>query len=93
MPEWLLPILIAGGVGLGLSLLGKIMPKVKLEKIMGTWGDSSGKLLEVLLLRWFDRKTEQAVEEGVFCTLAYGIIAFCQRFIATVLSNNVEGKQ
>jgi hypothetical protein len=91
--SWLIPILIAGGAGLGLTILGKLMPKAKLEGIMGGWGDKAGVALEFLLLKWFPLKTEQAVEEGVFCTLAYGVIAFCQHFVVTVLANNVREKQ
>jgi hypothetical protein len=90
---WLIAAAISGGVGLGLTILGKLMPKAKLEGIMGGWGDKAGVALEFLLLKWFPLKTEQAVEEGVFCTLAYGVIAFCQHFVATVLANNVREKQ
>jgi hypothetical protein len=90
MQSWLIPILIAGGAGLGLSILGKLMPKDKLETIMGGWGDKAAVALEFLLLKWFPLKTEQEVEEGVFCTLAYGVISFCNSFITKLKANNVK---
>jgi hypothetical protein len=93
MPTWLYPVLIASGAGLGLSLLGKIMPKSKLENIGSAWGAKVAMLVEALLLRWFDRKTEEQVEEGLFCTLAYGVIAFCNSFIMKIKLDNVEEKK
>jgi hypothetical protein len=92
MSDWLIPILIAGGTGLGLSILGKLMPKSKLENIMGGWGMAAAVALEVVLLRWFPLKVEQEVEEGVFCTLAYGVVSFCNCFIMKLKLNNVKAQ-
>jgi hypothetical protein len=93
MPDWLIPILIAGGASLGLAILGKVLPKAKVETEMGKWGTAAAMVLETFLLRFFPLKTEQEVEEGVFCTLAYGIQAFCGSFILKLKSNNVEVKK
>jgi hypothetical protein len=92
VPAWLIPILVSGGVGLGLSILGKLMPVAKIMAIADKWGNGCAVALEAVLLRWFPLKTEQQVEEGVFCTLAAGVVAFCNAFINRIKSNNVKAE-
>jgi len=71
--SWLIPILVAGGVGLGLSILGKIMPREKLAAILIKVIVGVAVALHFALLRWFPPKTVDDLEEGVFCTLSYAV--------------------
>lgn len=73
MPNWLTGLLIISAVGTGLSVLGKIMPRDKFAFLCIKWFTMLAAMLETLLLRFFPKKAEEELEEGVFCTISYGI--------------------
>lgn len=73
MPQWLTILLITSAVGTGLGVLGKVMPREKMAKISIRWFSTIAVILETFLLRFFPRKAEEELEEGVFCTLSYAI--------------------
>jgi len=71
--SWLIPILVAGGAGLGLSILGKLMPRERLAGILIKAMVGIAVALHFALLRFFPPKSTDDLEEGVFCTLSYAI--------------------
>jgi len=88
LSNFLVPILITSGVGLGLTLLAKFLPKDKVNAFFGGLGSKLGSIVDVLLLSKFTKDNAEKLEEGVFVTAAEGCKSFFDAFIAKLRENN-----
>jgi hypothetical protein len=88
MSSWILPILISSGVGLGMTLLAKFLPKEKVNAFFTGLGEKLGGIVDVLLVSRFTKDNAEKLEEGVFITAAEGCISFFTAFINKLRSNN-----
>jgi hypothetical protein len=89
MPDWLLALIVAQGVTVGLALFAKFCPK---QKIIGWTIPTTRKAfraLDTLLLSRFGNKAEK-IEEGIFMTVIDVLIENCIEAKKILRENNVE---